>query len=129
MLIYQPPTPCFHNTFFHSSFKYPIISLEFFFKLVKKKKYGLEQELACCSPQAKSSLAHHYVNKILLKYTHSFIYLLTMATFVLQPQGGSNRAYLKLKTSIIWPFTENADKPLVQSYRLRRNGYIKGIRI
>lgn len=48
-----------------------------------------------------------------------------MAIFVLQPESGSNRAYLKLKTSIIWPFTENADKPLVQSYRLRRNSHIK----
>lgn len=57
-----------YNTFLHTSLS---IFYHFtrIFKKIHRKMYGLEQESANRGLQAKSSLTHRFVNKILLKHS------------------------------------------------------------
>ena len=48
---------------------------------VKEGCIPLEQGSANQSPWAKSSLSHAFVNKVLLEYSHIFVYVLSVAAF------------------------------------------------
>lgn len=73
------------------------------------------QKLANYGPWAKSSPLIVFVNKILSEY--QFVYVLSMATFVLQRQNGIvTRETLVLaipKIFSIWPFTEKVCRPVL----------------